>query len=238
MKSKGKMASNKIFEPSFTIDYMKSEFTFLNKKLNRDVVKFEVVDKAERIIDFKKKYILKAIIFSFLIAGICGMIYYNLTYKTIDLNLTEMERVIERISGSYIKYTTFDTNKMIRLGLVTSVISASIAGFIASLINRTVPQYRIYLKNRNEIDVLIREFDYKTLVSIISPELEIIKDRKPNQIIEKISSNDFEISKRTSTKGLMNSNDKYELLIKLKNLFDQEIINQNEFDSEKKKILN
>ena len=237
MKSKGKLASNKIFEPNFSIDYKKSEFIFLDKTSNRNVIEFEKVDKIERIIDFKKKYILKVSLFSFLIAGICSMIYYNYTYKTIDLNLTEMERVIERISGAFIKYHTFDINKMLIQGLVTSVISASIVGLIALLCNKALPQYKIYLKNNKEMDVLISEYDYRTLISIISPKLEIIKDQIPNQIIENINSNDLEKSKRISSKISMNSNDKYELLVKLKNLLDQGIINQDEFESEKKKIL-
>ena len=232
------MASNKIFEPSFTIDYKVSEIDNLFKDSSRINVKFEEIEKIERIVDFRKKYIMEAFVITFLITGICGMIYYS---YSVDLNLSNFEQALKQFNPSFSK---FDSGEMLIQGFVTGVIWASIAAAIATFASKAVPQYRIYLKSNKEMDVLVSEQDFITLNSIINPEFEIASAKTQNQNTEKTHLDNFEKSSDLESATLNTDNsgnkiysDKYDSLIKLKELLEMGIISQNEFDDEKKKIL-
>ena len=213
-KTKGRNTNSGLFYESFYVDYELDRICLNDNALT--FIKFTDINRIERIADIKENYGKQALLIVGPTMAVFGIIYY-----------------FHEVSNYYIDENLFE---MLFRGVFNYLFYGCIAYFIGARFHKYIPQFRLYLSKRTEtlngvelkedhMDVTLEDNDYKMLEKIINQENGLTSKES---IIENKIDSKFDNSKLE---------DKYEVLIRFKELLDKEILTQAEFDSEKKKIL-
>lgn len=213
-KTRGIKANSGLFYESFEIDYELGKI-YVNDN-NHTIIKFSDINRIERIINIKENYGRQALLIVGSSMAVIGVIYY-----------------LYEVNNYYIDDNVFE---MLFRGVFNFLFYGCIAYFIGARFTKYVPQFRLFLSIKTEalngveskenyMDVTLEDNDYKMLEKIINQE---------NGLTPKESTIENRIDSKFDNSI---SEDKYEVLIRFKELLDKEILTQVEFDNEKKKIL-
>lgn len=184
-------------------------------------VRFTDITSITRIKDYEKNYGMIAFISTFIILSLC-MMYYHYDMMS---------------SGGYYYLADSDWVDILSNSIFTGLIWGGVAFVIGYLIKKQMPAFLIQTSSSEKFEIALSPQETEKFISGIN-----IKVKSQSQLLEGTDSQKIDLSTKSneqivSTIKRSNAIDKYDDLIKLKQLLDQGILTKDEFDKEKQTVL-